>query len=80
MKSARNRCDRPKSHLTKKPRQNREDDIWEAMILVRRMDMTGRRPDMVQNVFGIREAKSGTETDELLQSWNRRAPKNLAKC
>ena len=28
----------------------------------------GRRPDMVQKVFGICEAKNGTETCELLQT------------
>ena len=28
----------------------------------------GRSLDMVQKVFGIREAKNGTETDELLQT------------
>ena len=29
---------------------------------------TGRSPDIVQKVFGICEAKNGTETNELLQT------------
>ena len=48
--------------------------------LVGRMDRQGRSPDMVQKVFGIREAKNGTETDELLQAGAVGHPKCMATC
>ena len=35
---------------------------------------------MVQKVFGIREAKNGTETDERLQAGADGHPKSMAKC
>ena len=41
---------------------------------------TGRSPDMVQKVFGICEAKKGTETDERLQAGADGHPKRMAKC
>ena len=36
--------------------------------MVRRVDRKERGTDMVWKVFGLREAKHGTETEELLQT------------
>ena len=35
---------------------------------------------MEKKVFGIREAKHGTEIDELLQTGTEGVPKSMAKC
>ena len=58
-------CTGPK--LLSKNLEKWEGVIWEVMTC-QKNGQTGRSPDMVQKVFGIREAKNGTETDELLQA------------
>ena len=55
--------------------KNGDGVIWEVMTWSE--EWTGREnPDMVQKVFGICEAKSGTEIDELLQA----GAESMAKC
>ena len=47
--------------------------------LVRRMEWTERGINTVQKVFGMCEAKDGTEASEFAVDWNRWAPKNFVK-
>ena len=48
--------------------------------LVRRMDRQGEVRIWCRKCSELREAKNGTETNELLQTGSRRAPKSMAKC
>ena len=52
--------------IVKKLEENGEGAICEVMTWSE--EWTGRGSDMVQKVFGICEAKNGTETNELLQT------------